>query len=1061
MFTPLWFAKHQEHVPALFIAFFEISATGVSSQDEQIKADINAIKTSLNRSGFKTRFASVLISDGSVTLAPGLEERLASIRRATSLDSTNGLFFVPPMSVQTEVAAFVQNLMSTLQPLCVDYYRDLTKHARRKKARVGSSPSVTSPVDADVPSLSTSGWNVRYEVKQGIFAEFRQEMDVADRHYSAAIDELLSAEGVLELTPTTSARWEEARALCDCLALRVLRCQLWTLSTTGAAQSWTHYKSRVHELVDTREERSSVVNLAAWDAQWAEIMAQLVQRAEVPAFRAPPTQTDESDEKFIQSLYAMPEKSFATVERLPPSRFLHHPGYWLRLAFQYLQGLSRPRRENETKDHLDEMSQEAMHDSIKTTEDLARLASSATEEYRTRHQARMIEVMHMSLAHEYLGVERFESAVQVLKPMWEQSTWRDDHWHNLFADMLALLQESAIHQKDSLTVLGTTYEMLSVQSQMPPGVALKLEQCLDRVQSSSGKIISLNYMDGERLCPVSVSFAFAKKETHVGDSIDCQLVLTSRMNLQAEPLTLSSTRLAFGKSLKLDIDNDIDAASDIQEVVDLTGVAQNDDRSLNAKANLTLQSNTRRVFNFRLTFREPEIIRLQEATIIIKSEKFAIEHTLTNGAPLSGDAIFVQSEETVERKTLPHWDATAISVLPKPPKAQISLQGLRKQYYTDEQIALSVRLLNGEPESIGGKITARLEDDANGDILLQWQTEQNSTEASRNNGPHSSEVLVHNIEPTAEHETYLLIKAPAEALKTTLTLQASYTVSSDPISTLQKTTTIELDFVVPFESKFSFGPLLCTDPWPSYFNAEQESGKPAGIRQRWRLDGQVRSLTPEDIMLNEVELIIDDIVGDSDASVIDSDHERKETLKSDQSIRYSFGIRTQKQSLDDRRPTVLEPTLAITWSRSEQDKSVTTHLIVPRLTLPVSEPRVLCTLDTDSPLETDAVLQYHIENPSTHFLTFALTMEWSEAFAFSGPKYRTLSLAPLSRQRVEFRICLHSVDELESSTEDGQWIWPSLQVIDSYYQKNLRVHPGGVDVQLDDKQNICAWIEAR
>jgi hypothetical protein len=143
--------------------------------DDQIKSDINSVRSALSRSGFKTRFAAVLLSDKSILHAAELEDRLASIRRSTNLDSKTGLYFMPPVSSQSEMGAFVQGVLTTLQPSVVEYYRDLTKHARRKKAR-GSIPTTVSVPSSQ--SLSNVGWNARYEAKQGIFAEFRQEMDV-------------------------------------------------------------------------------------------------------------------------------------------------------------------------------------------------------------------------------------------------------------------------------------------------------------------------------------------------------------------------------------------------------------------------------------------------------------------------------------------------------------------------------------------------------------------------------------------------------------------------------------------------------------------------------------------------------------------------------------------------------------------------------------------------------------------------------------------------------------------------------------------------------------------
>ncbi|KAK1090586.1 hypothetical protein LTR48_008005 [Friedmanniomyces endolithicus] len=159
---------------------------------------------------------------------------------------------------------------------------------------------------------------------------------------------------------------------------------------------------------------------------------------------------------------------------------------------------------------------------------------------------------------------------------------------------------------------------------------------------------------------------------------------------------------------------------------------------------------------------------------------------------------------------------------------------------------------------------------------------------------------------------------------------------------------------------------------------------------------------------------------------------------------------TQKLSFDDRRPTSLNLMLHVDWSRGQDAETVTAILEVPRLNLPSSEPRVLCTVANDESGEHGLTLQYHIENPSGHFLTFALTMEANEAFAFSGPKYRTLSLAPVSRV-----LLVHDEgDEAAEGRGNGRWIWPVLQVVDSYYNKALRIHAGGPEVKIDEKGKL-------
>lgn len=1098
VFTTLWLAKHQQQVPALFIAFFDIVAAGTinSNQDEQFKADINAIRASLNRSGFKTKFAAVLISDRSILQAPELEDRLLSLRRATSLDSKTGLFFLPPMS-SIETTTFVQGMLTTLQPLCIDYYRDLTKHARRKKARV-SSASLPSPGSGSAQPLSVSGWNVRYEVKQGVFAEFRQEMETAERHYSAAIDELFGTEGMLEFYSSSSPRWNEARLLCDILALRILRCQLWTSSTTGAAQSWVNYKVRVADLVNRRGKGLRTYGWQAWKARWAELMAQLVDRADLPAFIQSDKQQDQSVEVPSGQIYAMPEKTLTAAERLPPFQNLHHSGYWFKIATKGSQTRRDRALEIPEEDRMRQSSAFAIatrttsYDSYLVPEpheesplstkskhdhvaDIARLTEAAIEQFKGKSQTRMTELVKLDIAHDFVDAERYSDAMEMLTPLWDETTWRDDSWHDLLTDLLLLLRQCAERVGNSEVILGTTYELLSSRSRMQDGLSLDLAHCLDGMQEASSTVISLKIQDQQRLSPLAVSFAFEMKETHVGEPLGCQLSLTSCMNDKSAPLTLSSVTLLFGTSKVVKIVHDSTAEATSGELVDLFEITEASEGSFEAKANLTLRTTERRIFKFILRFRDALVIRLTQVVLSIQTEKFAVQHSFTDHSLLASDSIFLETDGTLERRFLRNTDTTAVTVLPKPPKVQILMHGLRKEYYTDEIVRLGVVIVNAEGQPVSGKVSAQVNDEReNTGLALQWGSIEQETDSTHDESQLSVDSPIARMIPLlntdGSHIIHLSVTAPPDPLKTTIEIAVDYTLSTDKNSTLRKSTTLELNVVAPFEAKFNFGPLLYPDAWPSYFdpNGGTTVEQPGGIPQLWRLSSQLRSLAMKRIVLHKVEVVVDSVAGDSHARTENQNPEDEHTLEPGKISRYSFSLQTQKYSLDDRRPTAMESTLSITWSRSDSSQSGhTTRIPVPRLTLPVSEPRVLCTLTPASnipPSGTDgssAILHYHIENPSTHFLTFALTMEASEDFAFSGPKYRALSLAPMSRVCVEYCIALHSDDDAAGgeSSEGGMWISPSLQVIDSYYQKTLRVHPGGEGVRVDEKGGIGVWVE--
>src|SRR5690606_38998124 len=136
----------------------------------------------------------------------------------------------------------------------------------------------------------------------------------------------------------------------------------------------------------------------------------------------------------------------------------------------------------------------------------------------------------------------------------------------------------------------------------------------------------------------------------------------------------------------------------------------------------------------------------------------------------------------------------------------------------------------------------------------------------------------------------------------------------------------------------------------------------------------------------------------------------------------------KKATIDDRSHAPLDVSLVIKWARPAEDENAETTnppapeainittLPIPRFNIFGTEPRVLATAshprwhpgqgdDDDGVASTPFVnLTITIENASTHFLTFGVSMEPSEAFAFSGPKQTTLSLLPVSRRSVSYRL---------------------------------------------------------
>ncbi|KAK3110998.1 hypothetical protein LTR53_014157 [Teratosphaeriaceae sp. CCFEE 6253] len=1069
VFTPLWLAKHGQHVPALLVAFFDISADEDSAQNEQIQIDINAIRTALGRSGFKTRFAAVLMSDVGILRAPQLEDRLIAIRRATTLDTKTGLFFMPPMSSQAEIATFVQSMLAALQPSVVEYYRDLTKHSRRKKIRSGAVGSITSPVDGGAHALSTPGWNTRYEVKQGVFAEFRQEMHVAERHYSAAIEELFSSEGMLEVIPSWSPRWDEARLLCDVVAFRVLRCELWSGLTTSAAVSWTNYKARMRDLVDRRGKGSQTYSWDAWETRWAETMAQLILRAAVPSLQPSIRQaTEESMEFAVAAPYAASEKSSIASDRLPPFQLLHHPGYWLRLAAhsaraRRLKALAIPEEARIAPAQLpaSAVAQRAKsydtflvpdpHEECPLADgkpfdhiaEITRLTYEAIRQFAVRSQGRATDRLNLELAQQLAAAGRYELALERLQPIWDDCTWRDDDWDDLLAPMFTLLHECAGRCGKTEIHIATAWELLSLDPIPSIHNSLSFPDYIKRswpqLQSTA-----VRFKNRERLSPLSARFVFATAESYVGDRIICQLALISHAAQHDVPLNLTNALIVLSNTKMVTLRHrsaaDLPSGNDV--LFDLSETVEQSDGNLMLETDLSLPRGLKRLFTFSLGLREAGAIRLQQLSLQLGDGHFSVEHTYTDTTLVCGSAMYLQNGDMLVEESLPYPETTVLTIHPKPPKMQMDLRGLRQQYYVGEIITLQIKLLNDEIEAIEACAEVSATHAAEELIEVHWDGSDTN----------SRDLNVGRLETSATRTLTFHMAALLAPTACTLTIKINYTLSSDSHPPLSKTMDVEAVIVAPFEAKHSFEPIHSPEPWPSYFATYTEVGEehPEGIPQQWQVGSTLRSTATDALQIRGFRLTQRSDNSDTVCSLQASPVFEQSILELQQTLQIESEFVTRKRSFDDRRPTEVALTLEVDWSRDADSDIITARLDIPPATLPSSEPRVLCTVAEPRLDEHELNLQYHIENSSGHFLTFAVTMEANEDFAFSGAKLRTLSVAPLSRVSVSYRLLVHDPKGDPAHAKE-RWVSPALQVVDSYYNKALRIHSGGPRVKIDEK----------
>ena len=452
-------------LPSVIIAFFNFTSDPNLStlHDNQLKTEINAIRSSITASSYKIRLVVVLVSEP-YEFDVDIDERLANIRKATGLDPKNSMFFLPPDFSTVELRGFVGTILSSIYPSCIEYYRDLSKHARRKKNRGAPPPSIAGISQA----FSNQCWNVRYEFKLGVFAEFRQEMDAATRSFEGAYQGLFS-EDMFGSIANSDPRFNEFRLLADVLAIRILRCLLWNGQTTSAVQSWSNHRSGVKDVVERNGKGSLNHEWEAWEANWSSIMAETIERAELPIFAIPEQLRlpDVQPTKPV-AIFASLEKVIERGERFLPWEVLHHEGYWLNCSVRHTRArrrLASASKEDRYAPRHPPASQfgfpEAGTEKFDHSQLLVSTLRKSAHQFAKRHQIRAVERLELDIARELAQLGHWNDTIQLLKPLWYKLSWRQAGWWHLVEEVAWLLRESARHTGDAETLLSVEWELMS------------------------------------------------------------------------------------------------------------------------------------------------------------------------------------------------------------------------------------------------------------------------------------------------------------------------------------------------------------------------------------------------------------------------------------------------------------------------------------------------------------------------------------------------------------------------------------------------------------------------
>ena len=715
----------------------------------------------------------------------------------------------------------------------------------------------------------------------------------------------------------------------------------------------------------------------------------------------------------------------------------------------------------------------------------------SAEYFSRREQLRAVERLQYEIAQVYMQDKQWVDAIQILLPLWQTLSWRREGWWSLLEEVDWTLRECALHVGDGKTLIAVEWELLSSCLGNRLDRLHQFSNCLDALKLSHPIPKTIIRAENVISC-ISATFAFALKEGHVGEALPAQLVVSSCAHKGSDPIILSQIKVAFNGGLKdINIQHDLEELPDVvsadgavhmydisfpktpthDDSVPSSSASLHGSQSLLGSSNLSFPAGITKTLSFVNLPRDAGTVEAVSITLCIKGESFEMDICFSDEQQLWQEMLWVRSVAGPSKKALGKGRSNTVKILSKPPKLRIEIVDLLKPYLTDEIVSLNVQLINEEEGDADVSLEVQLHDQSESAPGINWAFDGEHLQNSKGFGqnwidqPQSSGLLstsLGEMSPYSKKTRAVWLQAVRYAAQYGLEVKARYRLLSDPETPISKTLVTNIIFVKPFEVNYDFLPRVLLGPWPNYFAVDDtkdasnttanDDPKAGGLNQRWFVAARITSFVAEPILIEDVGLHVLDVHDRAICSVrpIINSHEGAILIPPNELQERQFELEVQKIDLEDRRSTVVGLQLEIRWQREDSDRPVTTTTVaVPDLAISFGEPRVLASASKGQGNDGLIHLDYVIENPSMHVLTFKLNMEPNDDFAFSGAKDSLVQLVPLSRHSIRYNLL---------PLVRGAWINPQFRVMDTHFRKMLRVNAAeGVRA---DKKGALIWVDA-
>ena len=493
--------------------------------------------------------------------------------------------------------------------------------------------------------------------------------------------------------------------------------------------------------------------------------------------------------------------------------------------------------------------------------------------------------------------------------------------------------------------------------------------------------------------------------------------------------------------------------------------------SMFGTADLALAPGTTKALSFDHVPRDAGEVEVASITLYVKEDDFGMEYVVTEDEQMHQATFWIQHDSGVSQKRLKSGRSNMIKILPKPPKLRVELRDIMPAYFSDEDISINLLVTNEEDDetdvTLGTRLLGPPESLPNMSWTFDKETRGSLVESDIDEPLKRADSLLpsrqlRKMQRSEKRKIVIRIQATSEPAEYLLEVKADYRLLSDPETPISKVSSANIIIVRPFEASYNFLPLYCSEAWPSYFDGSHmndgsdnnETGKqaPSGLIQQWSLTSRLTSLAEVPLIVDNLEPRVLEVHEGAVCKISSAAEKAPEAflIPPHDLQERNHVVEVQKFDLEDRGATFLDLQLEVRWHRDGSlAPSTITHIAIPELVIPFGEPRVLASARNGEAPSGVIHIDYIIENPSMYTLTFTLSMETSEEFAFSGVKNVSVQLVPLSRHKVQYNV-MPLVKRV--------WISPQFRVYDTHFHKILKVN-ATEGVRLD-KKGVSVWVDA-